>query len=79
MPCWTGSTGQGNASDLDGAVSAIRDAAAGTPTDHPSRAASLTTLGVALRERFLRTGDTADLNAASRPGKPPSPRLQLTI
>jgi len=34
------------------------------PADHPNRARGLTNLGLALRARFQRTGDVADLDAA---------------
>ena len=54
---------------------------AATPADHPDRAATLSNLGVALRTRFERAGDRADLDAAIdrrasrrwRPARPTTP------
>ena len=42
----------------------FRQAVAASPADHPDRAWKLSNLGHALRRRFERTGDLADLNTA---------------
>ena len=49
---------------LDVAVTAFRDAVAGTPPGHPVLAIFLSNLGNALRVRFERAGDAGDIDAA---------------
>ena len=54
---------------MDAAIDLLRQAVAAIPPGHPSRAASLSDLGLALRVRFERTGSQPDLDdavAASR-------------
>jgi tetratricopeptide (TPR) repeat protein len=62
-----GRTGQ--SADLDEAITACRDAVAGTPADHPNRPLYLSNLGIALRARFGRTGQSADLDEAIDVGR----------
>ncbi len=54
----------GRLADLNGAVTAGRDAVDTTPPDHPNRPRRLSHLGAALRTRFERTGQQADLDDA---------------
>ena len=63
-PCGSGSSGPGTRPTWTRRSPSGRQAVAATPADHPDRAMYLSNLGDALRIRFERTGDQADLDAA---------------
>ncbi|MFD6949882.1 CHAT domain-containing protein, partial [Nocardiopsis sp. NPDC060348] len=54
----------GDGTDLNEAITVIRQAVHATPNDHPSQAGLLDSLGAALASRFERTRDGTDLDEA---------------
>jgi hypothetical protein len=56
--------GTGSLADLDGAIAAAREAAAGSRPDDPYRLTYLSNAGAALHRRYGATGETADRAAA---------------
>ena len=53
--------------DVEGAIAAWEAAVQQTPPGSPERPALLNSLGFGLNERYARSGDLADLEAAIRP------------
>lgn len=54
---------------VDQAITTCRDAVATTPPEHPHRHGRLCNLGLALNDRFERTGQLADLDYAVTAGR----------
>ena len=50
--------------DLDAAIQQYLESIRLTPDDHPERARRLQSLGLGYRDRYLRKGTEADLDAA---------------